>query len=231
MNETRHAETPAGLDATAPLETVPFDDAPTVPIALTRPVPLKRPKRRSGRRCRPLPRIPLHRAHFVLFGAVVAAVAGATAVAQMTGPVAPVRPSQVPRRQVPVSATVPATIYIPAAPAAVPPSTAARAPVGGYQQPAAPQSSQAQGPSEAPVAPVPATTARTATTAPSSTRTPTRTATPTPSRSTPSPNPDPDPSTSTAFPLPTATGPVSTNQTAGGGPTLTTEPPASNGAT
>jgi hypothetical protein len=221
MDETRHAETPAGLDATAPLETVPFDDAPTVPIALTQPVPLKRPKRRSGRRRRPLPRIPLHRAHFVLFGAVVAAVAGATAVAQMAGPVAPVRPSQVPRRQVPVSAT----------PAAVPPSTAAQAPVGGYQQPAAPQSSQAQGPSEAPVAPVPATTARTATAAPSSTRTPTRTATPTPSRSRPSPNPDPDPSTSTAFPLPTAPGPVSTNQTAGGGPTLTTEPPASNGAT
>ena len=85
MDETRHAETPAGLDATAPLETVPFDDAPTVPIALTQPVPLKRPKRRSGRRRRPLPRIPLHRAHFVLFGAVVAAVAGATAVAQTVG--------------------------------------------------------------------------------------------------------------------------------------------------
>lgn len=195
MNETRHAETPAGLDATAPLETVPFDDAPTVPIALTRPVPLKWPKRRSGRRRRPLLRIPLHRAHFILFGAVVAAVAGATAVAQMAGPVAPVRPSPVPRKQVPVSATARATIYIPAAPAAAPPSTTAQAPVGGYQQPAAPPSSQAQGPSEAPVAPVPATTARTATAAPSSTRTPTRAATPTPSRPRPSPKPDSSAST------------------------------------
>jgi hypothetical protein len=205
MNETRHAETPAGLDATAPLETVPFDDAPTVPIALTQPVPLKRPKRRSGRRHRALPRIPLHRAHFVLFGAVVAAVAGATAVAQMAGPVAPVRPSQVPRRQVPVSATARATIYIPAAPAAAPPSTAARAPVGGYQQPGAPPGSQAQGPSEAPVAPVPAATARTVTAAPSSTRTPTRTATPTPSRPRPLPKPDPSASTTAGSGAPTVT--------------------------